>query len=619
MDDKELITMLPLDAKEEMVDAIIRENPHEFGGELLIYHRVSVEVETVALQKLMTPADIERYLKGKKRVWAAECHCAICGSIWMSAWMKGGSIGIIQGEDGANYPGLDDGGGSFGVMLDYEEGDAVNCPFCERVLKVMRRSRIKHSRTNQLMACEITNLGKYTTLLYYLVYRRIGADGVEDEGAKPIYATVIGEDGELVRYCRSVQGYNGKQDAGGPWRRYKMNRNPETIRYHSADGVNQTKVGAALVWRRLEAQADVTGEKTGLYEYIAQGGEHAEEYLRFWRRNPTVENLVKAGGWVNILSDAIDNDWDIMVRNSGLRYGNPDALADWGRAKPHEMLYMEKAEFRRVSGKWSRAMLEFWMNLVRCGCAAQGGVSIVEEYVDRYGLDDVRMFMDDAVDGEVDFDIGTVDRYLRRQNRKHGIPLCGKLGIWRDYINMVSHEGVIELEARQIWPENLMVEHDAAMKKKTRAVSKAAFNAVYKRWKALEWSDGEICIKLPRCNQDLVDEGRTLHHCVGGYGEEHVNEKIVLFVRHARRPERSWYTLNIDVRGASWHRIQLHGYRNECIGEKGLCLTIDKRALAFCDRWEREVLTPVFREVVARDAKSKSKKSKSKKGKEKAA
>ena len=163
----------------------------------------------------------------------------------------------------------------------------------------------------------------------------------------------------------------------------------------------------------------------------------------------------------------------------------------------------------------------------------------------------------------------------------------------------------------EIWPRDLRAAHDrlfAAKKLKEDVSSTANFEALAQKWSALEWSDGDICIRLPRCNNDLVAEGHTLHHCVGGYGKTHLMGHLVLFVRHARRPERSWYTLNIDTTGKTPRRIQLHGFGNEWAnGEK---LQIPQRVLDFCDRWGHEILAPVFNAVKAEETKQQKKKKK---------
>ena len=69
----------------------------------------------------------------------------------------------------------------------------------------------------------------------------------------------------------------------------------------------------------------------------------------------------------------------------------------------------------------------------------------------------------------------------------------------------------------------------------------------------------------------------------------------MFFVRHRRRPERSYYTLQIDMNGTIPKELQLHGYGNERHGDhKQYAHKIPRKVREFCDRWEREVLTPWF-------------------------
>ena len=108
-----------------------------------------------------------------------------------------------------------------------------------------------------------------------------------------------------------------------------------------------------------------------------------------------------------------------------------------------------------------------------------------------------------------------------------------------------------------------------------------------------------------------------LNHCVGRYGSSHVKEDVILFVRHARRPERPWFTLNVDLREETPREMQLHGYGNEWA--HGIELHIPERVRAFVDRWKKEVLGPVFREVKAAEALAGQAKEKTKRKKKEAA
>ena len=150
----------------------------------------------------------------------------------------------------------------------------------------------------------------------------------------------------------------------------------------------------------------------------------------------------------------------------------------------------------------------------------------------------------------------------------------------------------------ELFPPNLHAAHDRLAplySAKQSGIDPPAFLAVRDNWQALEYSDGAICARLPLSAADLYDEGHTLKHCVGGYAKQHVSGKLIIFIRHARRPERSWYTLNIDTTGERPREIQLHGYCNE--HANGRVLRIPDNVRAFVDVWESLVLAPAFRKV----------------------
>ena len=68
----------------------------------------------------------------------------------------------------------------------------------------------------------------------------------------------------------------------------------------------------------------------------------------------------------------------------------------------------------------------------------------------------------------------------------------------------------------------------------------------------------------------------------------------IFFIRHYRRPERPYYTLDIDMTGRPVEK-QLHGYGNERHGQyKQYTHSIPKKVRDFCDRWKNEVLIPWY-------------------------
>ena len=69
-------------------------------------------------------------------------------------------------------------------------------------------------------------------------------------------------------------------------------------------------------------------------------------------------------------------------------------------------------------------------------------------------------------------------------------------------------------------------------------------------------------IRVPASGEEILDEGRKLKHCVGGYAERHIKGTVtILFMRRTKKPDEPWLT--IEMRGNSL--VQIHGYRNEGI------------------------------------------------------
>ncbi len=162
---------------------------------------------------------------------------------------------------------------------------------------------------------------------------------------------------------------------------------------------------------------------------------------------------------------------------------------------------------------------------------------------------------------------------------------------------MLRDAGLAE-DGETLWPRDLMAAHDRVVQLWTgrgNASYQMGFTSTFIKYRELEWTDGDLCVVLPRTEEDLAAEGKTLRHCVGTYGNQHCSGNPIFFIRHYRRPERSYYTLQINMNKAIPVEVQLHGYGNEHHGEhKQYRHKIPQKVRDFCDRWEREVLMPWF-------------------------
>lgn len=504
--------------------------------------------------------------------WTAHCTCGACGSEWHWGWQNASRI-IACVDAGETVPGIPEGRGD---GKDVDEGDMVPCPRCGERVMAVPASSLRNGRTYRCLMGRVENLGRYTAVVYWILERHVDTNGVSTYGSMPWLAVAIGSDGSIYSYSHTISSMYGKRNFFPSWQSVRQMGEPTNSRYYSWEAYNKTMVGGFYV-TDVPDQLGMTGEKTGLAEYLAGNGEFPLAYLKAQRRWPQLENLVKAGWTYTVdaaLNEAVHNRYSAEV---ALR-----ACFDLTKVKPKEILGLPKDGLRWYGRKrWDFHTASLWKTLA--GQISPDDFLGITKLQSTYDIKNAAFqFGAEA--------LPKVCAYLQKQNG-------ASLGYYLDYRRMLAEVGGGESQV-ELYPPHLRAAHDrVTMAKKAQLVAcfDAKFEAMAERWAALEWSDGEICAVLPRKGFDLTQEGKTLHHCVGGYQDQHVAGKLIIFIRHARRPERSWYTLNVDVTGPEWREVQLHGYGNEYA--HGKRLRIPREVREFVDRWEREVLAPTFRRV----------------------
>lgn len=83
-------------------------------------------------------------------------------------------------------------------------------------------------------------------------------------------------------------------------------------------------------------------------------------------------------------------------------------------------------------------------------------------------------------------------------------------------------------------------EYDANRLKNNYAHHKIAFNFTY----------GDYTVVIPNHPDDIINEGRDMHHCVGSYVQSVVeNKTYIVFIRHKDTPNKCYITAEVDTRG----------------------------------------------------------------------
>lgn len=142
---------------------------------------------------------------------------------------------------------------------------------------------------------------------------------------------------------------------------------------------------------------------------------------------------------------------------------------------------------------------------------------------------------------------------------------------WDDYLNMAKQLH-FDLSRKDVtMPKDLQDRHDAAAETLSyhRHIEEQKRNKEFNKRlrKMYEFTYGDLCIVVPGSTEEIIMEGRTLKHCVGGYAARHFNDKVtILFLRHKRKPDTPFITIEIIPREITKEKVivrQIHGYQNE--------------------------------------------------------
>lgn len=594
MDVGAFLQALPEEAPRQLVDLAKRIG--ELGEEYTVFH-----CERVAAPPQMEEI-MENQTAGKKQ-WATVCDCLACGETWVTR--KGttkDSFWVLEGEDGNVYASeLIPMGYDYAAEIEVTEGDSLLCPCCGSETRIIRQNRLRGGRTKQIQVAQLTNIDGYTTILYWMVGRTIYEYG-DSLWAVPRYAYALDEKGRIKPFSHKEGGGAFCTEKNTYWHPMSSAEDRWWAQYQDWGSINNRKAGTCM-WSVIPAQEDMvgtTGEKTGVWSYWndKNSGEYPVGYLKLWKKAPAVENLANAG-FGKILQDIVA----ASMRGYYLMTEAGKSL-DLTKRKPNEILGLSKADFR----EFPRSAGTEQLNIVK-HYRSLGGTLPVAELLDKLkGVPSGILFQQmEAFGGSLE----KYENYLVKQ--RMGLREIQTLADARGMAQRLHPE--TPLTEEEVWPRNLLAVHERLTRQTTLKIDSAknaelqdGFDAVLERYGDIQWTDKDLAVILPKSNLELVVEGNTLNHCVGGYGDRHAKgKKIILFIRRYRRPERSYYTLNISFEGDKPREIQLHGYGNERHGpHKQYTHRIPKKVRDFVDKWEKDILEPWWREQTARERKEKS-------------
>lgn len=207
---------LPKAAPKELIDWAARTQKDELGGELCLFSRESVSWLEEEPQKIMTPEDIERREKSRRRTWGARCSCTACGEDFAAGWLRGlklpgnreiRGIALLQGDDGLLYEGIPDMEAACWRMSAAEiaETDHFDCPLCGADVQLVRRKDLRSGRTHQVQVVTVEVIHGVTVLLYWMVRREFNEYGGSGAAAWPREAIALTENTASATTAKSTR------------------------------------------------------------------------------------------------------------------------------------------------------------------------------------------------------------------------------------------------------------------------------------------------------------------------------------------------------------------------------------------------------------------------------
>ena len=147
--------------------------------------------------------------------------------------------------------------------------------------------------------------------------------------------------------------------------------------------------------------------------------------------------------------------------------------------------------------------------------------------------------------------------------------------LWEDYLTNARAAGFDLTQRNILMPRDLHAAHDnaqAIVQAKREAADKAKKEEqdrlAREREKEINqryaFETEHYFIRAPHSGEEIIQEGRKLQHCVGGYAQRHaVGTATILLLRDKSAPDTPLCTIQVDGK----HLVQIHGFKNDT--EKG--------------------------------------------------
>lgn len=470
------------------------------------------------------------YLYYKKRGSRATVACSKCGGVTDAKWKRGESY-----ESQFEH-----------VIEEPREGQYGKCPMCgaRGKYKCQGKTKGKHGKTIHLflgqkyketgMVIRYIEVSKQYNLQLIAGDKGEEMHNASEEISEVEVARAYFEPGKKTQIdYQKHNWYDGKDF----WDDCNFYGNK-----------NITIDEAPIMWETYEEMKGTIFQYSGLEEYAREVGKtNPIKYLGVYKETPQIEMLTKLG-LIRTVEHIVGYGYEIVEDIYARR---PDDFLGIRKERVKQLIEKRGDINLLKAMKIERSMQQVWTDEQVEHVAETGLKAAQIEQVTRYM---------------------SIQKLLNRIEKyagcEYGTECSRAVGMIRetartyvDYLNMRESLGYNMNNSIYQQPRSLRAAHDKmVMESNKEEIDKRLqevkdkYQNIRKNYRTLRnkyfFEDDEYIIRPARSAEEIVIEGRILHHCVGGdnYLKKHNDGKsYILVLRHKEEAETPYITVEIDA------------------------------------------------------------------------
>lgn len=332
--------------------------------------------------------------------------------------------------------------------------------------------------------------------------------------------------------------------------------------YRSYDGKLYGKTIPNLLKNELK--------KTGIAEYYRRKGVvEPERYLRAVNKYPYLEKIAKVG-LTTLFEELVQGVWS-----------GDEISIDETQTSLTKMLHIDSQQLKRMHVCNSGKELLCWLQYEKLS-----GKVIPDKVLEWMCSNDITPKNLKFIRNRMS--IEQIYNYINRQMRDEGMSPHEVLNTWSDYLSMAKRLNLDTDDEIIYRVRKLKQRHDELVEifnSKDDAIRAGEILEMYPNLEKVlsglkskyEFRDKKYSIIVPEKIEEILLEGRTLHHCVGNdrYWERiATNESYIMFLRRTEKPDKAYYTLEVEPGGTIRQKRTMYDRQNEDVEDAALFLRI---------------------------------------------